>query len=95
MPHATLLVPAMKQDASFFEGKEAVLIYIAKRLKDALRLEDALTGESIDYTVETETYLGGIIFRSERVGAFFYVDPEQSAPARAVLTRLDLRPYTE
>jgi hypothetical protein len=29
----------MKQDAQFFEGKEAILVYIAKRLKDALRLE--------------------------------------------------------
>ena len=85
----------MRQDAPFFEGKEPTLIYIAKKLKDALRLESVLTDAGVDYGVETDEYKGGFIFPATRVGAFFYVDPEQSAPARAVLTRLDLRPYTE
>ena len=32
----------MKQDASYFDGHEPVLIYIAKKLRDALRLETVL-----------------------------------------------------
>jgi len=61
------------------------LIYIAKKLKDALRLESALTESGLDYAVETDKYVGGVMFRSERVGAFFYVLPESSQQARQVL----------
>src|SRR5579871_3406421 len=61
----------MRQDPDFFGEKELSLIYIAKRLKDALRLEKALTDGGVDYLVETDTYSGGIIFRSQRTGAFF------------------------
>lgn len=70
----------MKQDPAFFEGKEPVLIYIAKRLRDALRLEEALTEAGVDYGVEADDYRGGVVFRSIRTGAFFYVLPE-SVPA--------------
>ena len=85
----------MKRDPDFFGEREVELVYIAKRLKDALRLEDALTSSGIDYTVQTETYHGGIIFRSERVGAFFYVDLPNVGPSRDVVVRLGLRPYAE
>jgi hypothetical protein len=61
------------------------LIYIAKKLKDALRLESALTQSGVDYAIETDKYLGGVIFRSERVGAFFYVLPEALEQARMVM----------
>jgi hypothetical protein len=57
----------MKQDAAFFEDKESVLIYIAKKLKEALRLETALTEAGIDYGVEADEYRGGVVFRSARV----------------------------
>ncbi len=69
----------MRREADFFEDRELELVYIAKRLRDALRLEKALTASGIDYAVQTENYVGGMIFRSERVGAFFYVDPEARA----------------
>ncbi len=85
----------MKRDPDFFGDREVELVYIAKRLKDALRLEDALTASGIDYAVQTETYLGGIIFRGERAGAFFYVDPAHAGPSRDAVVRLGLRPYTE
>ena len=84
----------MKRDPDFFGEREVELVYIAKRLKDALRLEDALTASGIDYAVQPETYHGGIIFRGERVGAFFYVDPEHAGPSRDTVVRLGLRPYT-
>ncbi|MBS1873625.1 MAG: hypothetical protein JSU00_10445 [Acidobacteria bacterium] len=85
----------MKRDPDFFGDREVELVYIGKRLKDALRLEDALTGAKIDYTVQTETYHGGIIFRSERVGAFFYVDLEAAERARGVVSGIGLKPYLE
>ncbi len=79
----------------FFGGQELELVYIAKRLRHALRLEEALTGAGLDYVVNTEMYHGGIIFRSERAGAFFYVPLDAVDSARAVVTSLGMSPYTE
>jgi hypothetical protein len=83
----------MKQDADFFEGKEPVLIYIAKRLKDALKLEQILTAAGVDYGVEPDRYKGGFIFQSERVGAFFYVPEEGAEAARLALVENGYRVY--
>jgi hypothetical protein len=84
---------AMKQDASFFEGKEPVLIYIAKRLRDALRLESLLTAAGVDYGVEADQYSGGVVFRSNRVGAFFYVLPDTREAAHRVLRNHGFSPH--
>ncbi len=84
----------MKQAPSFFEGKEPVLIYIARRLDDALRLEELLTAHGVDYGVEADEYRSGVIFRSVRAGAFFYVLPETVAAAHEVMQRNSYRPYT-
>ena len=59
----------MKQEPSFFEGKEPVLIDIAKRLRDALRLESIFTAAGVDYGVEADEYRGGVLFRAVRAGA--------------------------
>jgi hypothetical protein len=75
----------MKQEASFFEGKDPALIYIAKKLKDAIRLEEALTNAGVDYGVEADEYRGGVVFRSARVGAFFYVLRESLEAAQGVM----------
>jgi hypothetical protein len=85
----------MKQDASFFEGKDPVLIYIAKKLREALSLETALTESGIDYGVEADEYRGGVIFRSARVGAFFYVLPEAVEAALAAMERNQFTPHVE
>jgi len=66
----------MKRDADYFGEGRAELIYIAKRLRDAQRLESILTAAGVDYGVEADRYRGGIVFQTERVGAFFYVLPE-------------------
>jgi hypothetical protein len=66
----------MKRDADHFEGIEPELIFVAKRLRDAIRLESIFTAAGIDYSVEADEYVGGMIFRSKRVGAFFYVHPD-------------------
>jgi len=85
----------MKQDASFFEGREGVLIYIAKRLRDALRLEEVLACAGLDYGVEADEYRGGIIFHAVRTGAFFYVLPESVPAAHEVMRRNGYRPHAE
>jgi hypothetical protein len=83
----------MRRDAEHFGEQELPLIYIAKRLKDALALERMLTDAGLDYLVETDTYRGGIIFVSERVGAFFYVAPDQEQQAREALVANGWKPY--
>lgn len=75
----------MRREPDFFEDKEPQLIYIAKKLKESLALEDVLTKGGIDYLVEPDRYRGGFIFQSERIGAFFYVMPEHAEPARALM----------
>jgi hypothetical protein len=82
----------MKQDASYFEGREAVLVYIARKLKDALRLEGILTTAGVEYGVEADEYRGGVVFRTTRVGAFFYVLTEDVAQAHAVLRQNGFKP---
>jgi len=85
----------MRQEAHFFEGKEPTLIYIAKKLKDALRLESVLTDTGFDYGVEADEYRGGFIFPAVRVGAFFYVLPDAAQAARDLMQRNRFRPYID
>ena len=81
----------MRRDAEFFEDREMDLIYIAKKLKEALRLESMLTESGVEYAVETDKYRGGVLFRSERVGAFFYVLPESLEQAHEVMRKHGFR----
>jgi len=83
----------MRQEATFFGERELVLIYIAKRLKDALKIEEQLTAAGVDYLVEADTYVGGFLFRSERTGAFFYVDEGSEEAARTLLSANGWKPY--
>jgi hypothetical protein len=85
----------MKREADYFDGVEPELIFVAKRLRDAIRLEAALTAAGIDYAVEPDEYEGGIIFRSRRVGAFFYVRPEFRESAVAVMLENGYVPVKE
>jgi hypothetical protein len=75
----------MKKEADWFEGRDPQLIYIAKRLRDATRLEAILEAAGVDYGVEPDEYQGGVIFRRTRIGAFFYVLPDALETARAAM----------
>ncbi|HEV2690371.1 MAG TPA: hypothetical protein VGV35_17565 [Bryobacteraceae bacterium] len=77
----------MRREPDFFDDREMDLIYIAKKLREALKLEAALTESGVEYAVEPDKYVGGLLFRSERVGAFFYVLPEAAAQAREVMNQ--------
>lgn len=85
----------MKQEASFFDGHEPVLIYIAKRLKDALRLESLFTTAGLDYGVEADEYRGGTLFVRTRIGAFFYVRPDSVDAAHVIMQRNGYKPHVE
>ncbi len=83
----------MRQEPEFFGEAELDLVYIAKKLRESLPLEEALTTAGIDYAIELDTYAGGLIFRTERTGVFFYVLPEKVEAAKEVLRGLNLKPY--
>lgn len=83
----------MRQEPSFFEGRDPILIFIAKKLRDALRLESVFTEAGLDFGVEADEYRGGVIFRSVRAGAFFYVLPNTVEAAHEVMRRHGFQPY--
>lgn len=83
----------MRREPEYLEGKEAVLVYIARRLKEALALEEALTASGVDYVVEADEYYGGFVFQQVRTGAFFYVAEEVEEAARQAMLRNGYKPH--
>jgi hypothetical protein len=83
----------VRREPDYFGDRELVLLYIAKKLKEALALEKLFTDSNVEYLVEPDQYTGGLIFRSERVGAFFYVTPEAEVTARQTMEDGGYRPY--
>jgi len=75
----------MRQKPEFFDDTDIVLIHIGSTLRGSLKLEALLTERGFDYAVETDSYRSGLIFRSERVGAFFYVAARDAAAARDLM----------
>ena len=83
----------MRQAAEHFGETDLELVYIAKKLNEAKRLEDLLTEAGLDYLVEPDKYMGGIILRRELVGAFFYVDPVNLRLTHETMERAGFSPY--
>ena len=79
----------MRKEPENFGEAELRLIHVARKLKDALRVEDLLTSAGLDYVVEPDEYVVGTIFRRRRVGAFFYVAVHDEPTARDLLRRDD------
>ncbi len=84
----------MKKNADWFEGREPQLIYIAKRLNEAQRLEELFDASGVDYGVEPDEYQGGVIFRRTRIGAFFYILPEDRGRSLLAMKECGFRPAT-
>ena len=61
----------MKKEGDWFEGRDPQLIYIAKRLRDATRLEEILTVAGIDYGVERMSIREESSFGARAWGRFF------------------------
>jgi len=85
----------MRQEPDHFGEQDLDLVYVAKKLKEALALEKFLTDAGLDYLVEPDKYSGGVIFRTERVGAFFYVAPADTEKAREAMSAAGYKPYDE
>lgn len=85
----------MRRDAEFFGEPELDLLYMARRLREALRIEKLLTEAGIDYLVETGTYTGGLLMKRDLTGAFFYVTPGDLNRSREVLAGHGYRSYKE
>jgi hypothetical protein len=74
---------------------ELPLLYLSKRLREALRLEGFLTSNNIDYLVEAGPYTGGLLFRRELTGAYFFVAEADLARARDLIAANGYRPFSE
>lgn len=83
----------MKRDPEFFGDQELDLVYIARRLRDALRLEEALTEAGVDFAVEADEYVGGVLFKRKLTGAFFYVLPESLDRAHQTMRATGFEPF--
>jgi hypothetical protein len=60
-------------------------IFIARSLRLALRVEEWLTTAGVDYAVQVESVGRSLLFRSERMGAVFYVNAGQASYCREQL----------
>lgn len=83
----------MRREAEFFGEAELDLIYMARRLRDALKVEKLLEAAGIDYAVETGTYTGGLLIKRDLAGAFFYVTETNVERGRSLLAQNGYKPY--
>jgi hypothetical protein len=83
----------MRREAEFFDDGELDLLYMARTLRDSLKLERILEDAGIEYLVETGTYTAGFLIKRDLTGAFFYVTPGDAQRAREILTRSKYKPY--
>jgi hypothetical protein len=77
----------MRREPDFFEDQELVLIYMARRLKKALAVEQIFTDGGVDYHLETGPYQSGLLFRTTKVGVFFYTRMQDAESARSLLLK--------
>jgi hypothetical protein len=83
----------MRQPPEFFGDQDLPLLYIAKRLNEAKGLEKLLDDAEVDYLIETDTYMGGFLFKRALTGAFFYVSDAQNEKARGAMRAAGYNPY--
>lgn len=85
----------MKRESDFFGDTELDLLYLARKLREALRLEELLTDAGLDYLVETGPYVSGFLIKRDLTGAYFYVAPVDLERAQDILTGGGFKPYKE
>lgn len=79
-----------RRDADDLGDKSLVLVFIAGSVREAERVEAALTSDGIDYSVEATDFTQGIL-ASGRAGVGFYVIQGQAAFARHRLVGAGLK----
>ena len=75
----------MRREPEFFDEEELTLVYMARRLRDAIAVEKIFDERELDYVLETGPYQSGLLFRTSKVGVYFYVRPGDEDRARALL----------
>jgi hypothetical protein len=83
----------MRREPDFFDDQELVLIYMARRLKNSLTVERILTDGGVDYHLETGPYQSGLLFRTSKVGVFFYTRSRDAELARSMLLKNGYKAY--
>ena len=83
----------MRRDPDFFDDRELSLVYMARRLKESLAVEKVLDAGDVNYAVEPAYYQSGLLFRSTKIGAYFYVLPQDEERARSLLLKSRYKPY--
>lgn len=79
-------------DPETFDDKELAVVYIAGRLSEGKRVEQVLSGNAIDYTVDIEPFQSRVlgILPVEYKGVGFYVLSAQADFCRRVLREAGL-----
>lgn len=85
----------MKQEPDFFGDSELDLLYLARRLREALRIEKLLTEAGVDYLVETGPYVSGFLIKRELTGAYFYIAGPDLVRAQELLVKSGYKPFIE
>lgn len=85
----------MKREPEFFGDAELDLLYLARRLREALRLEKLLTDAGLDYLVQTGPYVSGFLIKRELTGAYFYVMRADLTSAKEILARRGYKPFND
>ena len=60
---------------------------------ESLAVEKVLDEGGLDYAVEPDYYRSGLLFRSTKIGAYFYILPEDEPRARSLLLDRGYSPY--
>ncbi|MGC2656796.1 MAG: hypothetical protein WA324_02390 [Bryobacteraceae bacterium] len=85
----------MKRDPEFFGEIELKLLYLSRKLREALKLEKLLSDAGINYLVETGPYVSGFLIKRELTGAYFYVTPADLERSQAILSERGYKTYSE
>ena len=80
----------MRKTPEDFDGRELELVYIAKKLKDALGLETLLTERGIDYVVGARPLCWRHSFSHGAIWGRFYVEPEAKEAAGQKRSRIGI-----
>ncbi len=88
-----LWMPIVRREPDFFGDQELVLIFAARRLRDAIAVEQIFDDGGVDYVLETAPYESGLVFRSTKIGVFFYIPSQESGRASELLGNRGYKSY--
>jgi hypothetical protein len=79
--------PMARVEAQEFGERETRLVFIARNVGEAERVEELLSEHGVDFFVQLERYVSGLLFATERAGIGFHVLEAQAVWSRTLLVR--------